>query len=294
MLQMKKILILTAFKPGSGSNFTFSILHLTVYSSFQLAQKYVHYYLTALNGKGHGMHSPFVFDFILNVLNNKKAYKAPAEIEVLRKQLLTDATIVTMKDLGAGSRMQTSKQRTIATLAKNAIKPKKYSQLLYRLVKHYQPKTIIELGTSLGITTAYLSKANPSATIITIEGSEAVANIAQQNFQKLHCTNIQSLVGNFDDLLLTASRQLAAIDLAYIDGNHRLEPTLDYFEQFLSKIHNDSILIFDDIHWSEEMEEAWSKIKAHPSVKCTVDIFFLGFVFFRQEFKTKQNFVVRF
>jgi predicted O-methyltransferase YrrM len=265
-----------------------------MYSSFQLAKKYLHYYFIALNGKGHGMHSPFVFDFILHVLNNKNGYEAPAEIEAFRKQLLSNNTVVTIKDLGAGSRVQSSKQRTIANLAKNAIKPKKYTQLLYRLVKHYQPKTIIELGTSLGITTAYLSKANPSSTITTIEGSEAIANIAQQNFQKLNLSNIKSLIGNFDDLLPSAISQLPIIDLAYIDGNHRLEPTLNYFEQFLSKINNDSILIFDDIHWSKEMEEAWETIKAHSSVKCTVDIFFLGFVFFRQEFKMKQDFVVRF
>jgi predicted O-methyltransferase YrrM len=265
-----------------------------MYSSFQLAKKYLYYYFTALNGNGHGMHSPFVFDFILNVLNNQKKYEAPAEIETFRKQLLTDKSIVTIEDLGAGSRVQSSKQRTISSLARNAIKPKKYSQLLYRLVEHYQPKTVIELGTSLGITTAYLSKANPSSTIFSIEGSREVAGIAQQNFKVLNCSNIHSITGNFDEVLPTIINQQSAIDLAYIDGNHRMQPTLNYFEQFLSKTHNDSILVFDDIHWSKEMEEAWEKIKAHPSVKCTVDIFFLGFVFFRQEFKTKQNFVVRF
>jgi predicted O-methyltransferase YrrM len=265
-----------------------------MYSSLQLAKKYFHYYFTASNGKGHGMHSPFVFDFILNVLNNKKGYEAPAEIEVLRKQLLKDSTAITIDDLGAGSRVQSSKQRTIADLAKNAIKPKKYSQILYRLVKHYQPKTIIELGTSLGITTAYLSKANPSAAITTIEGSESIAKIAQQNFQKLNLSNIKPLIGNFDDLLSNAICQILNVDLAYIDGNHRLEPTLNYFQQFLSKINNNSIFIFDDIHWSEEMEEAWEIIKSHPSVKCTVDIFFLGFVFFREEFKAKQDFLVKF
>jgi predicted O-methyltransferase YrrM len=265
-----------------------------MYSSFQLAKKYLHYYVTALNGKGHGMHSPFVFDFILHVLNNKNGYEPPAEIETLRKQLLTDNSVVTIEDLGAGSRVQSARQRTVGSLARNALKPKKYSQLLYRLVKQYQPQTIIELGTSLGITTAYLSKANPSASIITIEGSEAVANIAQKNFQQLHCPNIKSVVGNFDDILPTVNSQLPTLDMAYIDGNHRLEPTLSYFHQFLPKMHNDSILIFDDIHWSKEMEEAWHKIKTHPSVKCTVDIFFLGFVFFREEFKVKQDFVIRF
>ena len=160
---------LIVFKPGTvnlnqllWSNQTLLIM----YSSLQLAKKYLYYYFTALNGNGHGMHSPFVFDFILNVLNNKNGYVAPFEIEELRNELLKDKTIVTIEDLGAGSRIQSSKQRTISSLARNAIKPKKYGQLLYRLVKHYQPETIIELGTSLGITTAYLSKANPYSKIL--------------------------------------------------------------------------------------------------------------------------------
>ena len=265
-----------------------------MYSSFQLARKYLHYYIKASNGKGHGMHSPFVFDFILNVLNNRQNYIPPPEIEDLRKELLQKSTRITIEDLGAGSRIKSSNQKTIRNLAKNALKPKKYSQLLFRLVKHYQPKNILELGTSLGITTAYLSKANPSSQIITIEGDPSTAAIAQQNFQKLDCLNIQLLNGNFDDLLPTVNGQRSTVDLAYIDGNHLLKPTLNYFEQFLGKKNDNSIFIFDDIHWSKEMEEAWSRIKAHPSVRCTIDIFFLGFVFFRHEFKAKQDFIIRF
>ena len=240
------------------------------------------------------MHSPFVFDFILNVLNNKKNYQPTLEIEELRTELLRNDTIISVDDLGAGSRKKSSQQKTIKSLAKNAVKPKKYSQLLFRLAKHYQPKNIIELGTSLGITTAYLSKANSTGEIITIEGSPEIAAIAKVNFKKLACSNIQLINGNFDNTLPTAISQLSTIDLAYIDGNHRLEPTLNYFEQFLSRTNNDSILVFDDIHWSKEMDQAWEKIKAHPSVRCTIDIFFLGFVFFRQEFKQKQDFVIRF
>jgi predicted O-methyltransferase YrrM len=265
-----------------------------MYSTFHLTKKYLRYYLAASNSKGHGMHSPFVFDFILNVLNNKNEYNSAPEIEKLRRKLLQDDRMLTIEDLGAGSRVQPFKQRTIKSLARTAVKSKKYSQLLYRLAKHYQPQDIIELGTSLGITTVYFSKANPLANIITIEGSKPIAEIAKDNFQKIGCTNIQSLIGNFDGLLPSVLEQFPAIDLAYIDGNHRLAPTLNYFEQFLSKTNNNSILIFDDIHWSNEMEEAWEKIKAHPSVRCTVDIFFLGFVFFRQEFKEKQHFTVRF
>lgn len=265
-----------------------------MYTSFQLAKKYLAYYQKASNGKGHGMHSPFVFDFILYVLNNKKNYKPPVEIEKLRKDLLSNKQPLQVEDLGAGSRVHSSKQTTIKQLVTTAVKPPKYGQLLYRMVRHYTPQTIIELGTSLGITTAYMATANPSGIIKTIEGSKEIYGQAKQNFQQLNLQNIQSIQGNFDEILPSTLQAFNKIDLGYIDGNHRLEPTLRYFHQFLQKAHNDTILVFDDIHWSREMEQAWKEIQQHPSVRCTIDLFFLGFVFFRTEFKEKQEFTIRF
>ncbi|MGZ3940089.1 MAG: O-methyltransferase [Flavisolibacter sp.] len=265
-----------------------------MYSSFRLASKYLHYYRHASNSKGHGMHSPFVFDFILNVLNNKSNYDPPSEIERLRSQLLRDKRMIEIQEMGAGSRTSSSNQRAVNEIAKSALKSKRLARVLYRLAKHYQPKNVIELGTSLGITTAYLSKAIPAGEIITIEGNASTAAIATQNFQRLSCTNIKLIHGNFDTVLPSVLDQLSVIDLAYIDGNHRYQPTINYFHQLLSKSGSDTILVFDDIHWSVEMEKAWEEIKAHPSVQYTIDIFFLGFVFFRQEFKVKQDFAIRF
>ncbi len=264
-----------------------------MYTSFQLAAKYLQYYITASNGKGHGIHSPFVFDFILHVLNNKNNYQPPHEIEELRRKLLNNKNKLTIEDLGAGSRQHLNK-RSVSSLAKTSVKPKKYAEVLYRLVRHYEPETIIELGTSLGVTTAYLSKAKPDASILTIEGSTSVSEIAKNNFQQLNCSNIHLIQGNFDDLLPGIINKASSVDLVYIDGNHRYKPTIKYFESFLSKVHNNSILVFDDIHWSKEMEQAWGKIKNHSLVRCSIDIFFLGFVFFREEFKEKQDFVIRF
>lgn len=240
------------------------------------------------------MHSPFVFDFIEQVLNNKSHHQPPKAIEDLRNALRKDNTVLEIHDLGAGSRTSVSKRRTVRELAATAVKPRKFGHFFYRLVKRYRPATILELGTSLGVTTAYLAAAHPSARIITIEGSEAIYKTAQKNFQQLGLQNIQALNGNFDVVLPDVLHNLEGIDLAYVDGNHRYAPTLDYFHQLLGKVHDHSILIFDDVHWSEEMEEAWSAIKSHPDVYCTVDLFFLGLVFFRKEFKAKQHFSIRF
>ena len=240
------------------------------------------------------MHSPFVFDFILRVLNNKNAYEPPAIAEELRQALLKDERILMIEDLGAGSRVASSRERKVSELARSALKPQKYAQLLFRLVRHYGPQNIIELGTSLGITTSYLSFANPGANIMTIEGSKEVASIACEQFARAGLNNINVVTGNFDDVLPGILTSIKKADLAYIDGNHRLEPTVRYFNQLLPYCHQDSILVFDDIHWSKEMEDAWQVIRSHPSVRTSIDIFFLGFVFFRSGFREKQDFTIRF
>jgi predicted O-methyltransferase YrrM len=102
------------------------------------------------------------------------------------------------------------------------------------------------------------------------------------------------LQGDFAKTLPVLLESLQQIDLAFVDGNHRKVPTLQYFEQLLPKTTASSILIFDDIHWSAEMEEAWESIKAHPAVTLTIDLFFIGLVFVNPDFKVKQGFVVRF
>lgn len=265
-----------------------------MYSPFQIGLKYVNYFFTASNSKGHGMHSPFVFDFIIHVLNDKTQYPAYQQVEDLRKQLIRDQKILTIEDFGAGSTVHKTNQRTIASIAKNAAKPPKYGQLLYRMVNYYQPQTIVELGTSLGITTSYLSLAKPDAKLITMEGASAIAETARQNLKTLKLQNVSLKEGNFDQTLSTVISELSSVNFVFIDGNHRQEPTERYFKQLLPVLNNNSILIFDDIHWSREMEQAWNSIQQHPAVRCTIDLFFIGIVLLRQEFKEKQHFAIRF
>jgi predicted O-methyltransferase YrrM len=266
-----------------------------MYSGFQLALKYLRYYLTASNGKGHGTHSPFVFEFITKVLNDRTAYPDYEQVEQLRRELLQDQTLLTIQDMGAGSVVSKTNQRTVASIAKNAAKPKKYGQLLYRMARHYQPKQVIELGTSLGITTSYLSRAVSNAgSISTVEGASPIAEVARQNFAKQDLKNITLINKPFDDCLAELQKADSRIDLLFIDGNHRKEPTLRYYEHFLPYMDANGMMIFDDIHWSREMEEAWEIIRQHPAVRCTIDLFFIGIVLFRSDFKEKQHFSIRF
>ncbi|HEY5969796.1 MAG TPA: class I SAM-dependent methyltransferase [Chitinophagaceae bacterium] len=265
-----------------------------MYSKGQLLLKYLEYYFTASNGKGHGMHSPFVFEFITKILNDKTVYPAYEKVEALRSQLLNDNTVLEVEDFGAGSVVDKKGKRSISSIAKNAAKPKKFGQLLFRMVNHYQPATILELGTSLGITTSYLSFAKPDASLITMEGSKEIGEVAKRNFRNLEIGNIEIVEGNFDNTLSSVVRGLSSVDLAFIDGNHRKEPTERYFKELLAKTNYDSILVFDDIHWSRDMESTWETIKNDVAVKCSIDLFFIGIVFFRKEFKEKQHFTIRF
>lgn len=273
-----------------------------MYSPLRLAQKYLRYYLTAANGKGHGIHSPFVFDFVTKVLNDTRLYPAYQSIEQLRSRLLADQTELAVQDLGAGSafgtdalhyRTTVSHNRTIASIARRAAKPRRLGQLLHRVARYYQPATILELGASLGLSTAYLATGAPDATMYTIEGAPSIAKAAENNLQSLDIP-ARVITGSFDQTLPGLLPTIPRIDLAFIDGNHRREPTLRYFELLLQYISPSSILIFDDIHWSAEMEAAWAAIKADPRVALTIDVFFLGFVIFRNDFKVRQDFVIRF
>ncbi|MEP7320245.1 MAG: class I SAM-dependent methyltransferase [Panacibacter sp.] len=266
-----------------------------MYSRVQLALKYVRYWLTASNGKGHAIHSPFVFEFVTEVLNDDRYYYCYTTIEQLRENLKLNTTELVLEDYGAGSRVHASYNRKIGAIASSSLKPKKFAQLLFRMVNFYQPKNILELGTSLGITTSYLASADINIPVVTMEGAKAVASVARENFRKLQLGNIEIIEGNFDDTLPSViSRQNCSVDFAFIDGNHREEPTIRYFEQLLLNTNERSILVFDDIHWSSEMEAAWEYIKAHSSVTLTIDLFYIGIVFFRKEQKVKQHFCVRF
>ena len=239
------------------------------------------------------MHSPFVYEFIRDVMNDKNSYPAYQKTESLRQNLLQNYSVLQVEDFGAGSSVTRNSSRTISSIAKNAAKSKKLGQLLFRIARHYQPSHVLELGTSLGITTSYLSQAVPGARVITMEGASSIASVAAKNFQELNLSNIELVRGNFDQTLKQVLESVPTIDLAFIDGNHRQEPTLRYFRDITSKTGNDSVLIFDDIHWSKGMETAWEAIKADPSVRCTIDLFFIGVVLFRKEFREKRHFSIR-
>ena len=234
----------------------------------------------------HSVHSPLVYQFINQVLNSNKDSKYPlAEYE--RKRLQSDTTLINFVDFGKSGKTY---EKKINTIAKSSLKSKKYAQLLRRIVQHFQPNKVLELGTSLGITTAYLAY-DQSVDITTLEGSERVAQEAEQVWKNLKLSQIQCITGDFDKTLLPVTQQ--SFDLIYLDGNHRCEPTLAYFEMLKKNSYKKTIFIFDDIHYSKSMEEAWRQIKQQADVTITIDLFFIGLVWIDSSL-SKENFVLRY
>lgn len=263
-----------------------------MYSAAQLFFKYLRYRINALNGKGHGAHSPFVYAFIKNLLNDQRSFYAFDHVEQLRALMRKDQRSIQIEDFGAGSRVHPTSTRKVSAIAASSLKPKKYGQLLFRMVAFFQPKTILELGTSLGITSAYLALANPEAKIWTMEGAPAIADLAEANFNNLGIDNIQMIRGDFDKTLAPLLETIDSLDFVFVDGNHRYAPTVNYFNLLKPKMREHSILIFDDIHWSQEMEAAWETIKKDKAISLTIDLFFIGIVFFRKEQLVKQDFTI--
>ncbi|MDY0903652.1 class I SAM-dependent methyltransferase [Pedobacter sp. CFBP9032] len=258
---------------------------------FQFITDYLKHQLTAKTR--HGTHSPFVYklaDEVIYDFTDKSEYK---NIEQQRKKLFSDESVIMVTDLGAGSHLNKNRTKKVNQIAKNALKSPRLAKLIYRLAKDIQPKTAIELGTCLGITTSYLSKACPDAEIVTIEGCPQTAEVAKQNFNDLELNNIELHVGNFDGILPDIIARQPSLDFVYIDGNHRKDATLNYFKWCLPKITEDSLLIFDDIYWSQGMKEAWAEIKNHPDVTVTVDLFWIGLVYFKKG-QAKEHFKLKF
>jgi len=213
-------------------------------------------------------------------------------VESIRRDLLKNTKVITVNDLGAGSTVMKSNQRKISDIAKYSAKSAKPAQLLYRIAVYYRPDNCIELGTSLGISTSYLALADKNKTVHTIEGSEEILKISILNFEKLNVNNIKTYCGNFIDHLPKILENETP-GLVFVDGNHTKKATLLYFEMIMKKANNETIIVFDDIHWSEEMEEAWQIIKKDERVKVTIDIFFMGIVFLRKELR-KEDFRIRY
>lgn len=288
------------------------------------AKSWLRHQLTAWNTGGEGVHSPYLFEWVRMVMMDKNAYYIWGEIERCREKMLRDERELEFVDYGSAIKSRSLENgseaayslefrdvRRVCDIARRSLAKRKYAQMLSRLVnwlgsplltspsrggigdetlEDRKGLTIVELGTSLGVTTAYMAAMDSRNRVVTFEGCEAVANMAKENWKALNINNIECRVGEIDAEQLT--RDIEHLDMAFIDANHTYEGTCEYFDVLAGKVREKSVIVVDDIHYSEEMEKAWKAICADERVTSTIDLYQMGLVFFDKHY-WKRHYTMR-
>ena len=251
--------------------------------SFHRVLAYLKHFFTSWNTTGEGIHSPYLFELVRFILRDENAYYCFADIERRREMLLACEDTLEVVDFGSqGSPEGKHVQRRVCDIAKMHLESKQVGQALFRLInwigeREKRPLEILELGTSLGITTAYLAAADSRNRVMTMEGSGEVLHVAQGVWRALQMENIEWTEGNIDDTLNKRARK--TIDVAYVDANHTYEATMRYVDFLLPRLPEKGVLILDDIHYSEQMEHAWEALKCDARVTTSMDLYHVGLLF---------------
>jgi predicted O-methyltransferase YrrM len=255
--------------------------------------RYIQYVILSRHRKGHGIHSPFVFELVSCIFRNKIEPDIVCSIEKIRKKLIADRRSIVVNDLGAGSARMKTNLRKVSDIVRYSAVSRKYGIFLSNMSRAFGKPLILEFGTSFGISTMYMAASSPETTVYTMEGCLATSGIAEENFKESGFANIRLLNGPFEDLLPRIKSEKVCPGLVFIDGNHMKEHVVNYFNQVAEMSDNKTVVIIDDINYSREMGEAWSVIKNHRNVTFSVDIFRMGIVFFRKGM-TRFNYVIRY
>ncbi len=256
--------------------------------NFHQIKNYIkHYFIAKRNG--HGVHSPFAYQLCEEVFYNANHFYDFDALKKIRTSLLADSTELVIEDLGAGSKTFHSNKRKINEIARKGISTVKQSEILYKLINFLNCANNVELGTSIGLNTMYMAKANKTGKVISIDGSKSLVAFAGDLTKKNLVNNVEFINANFDSALPELLNKLNSLDLLYVDGNHTYEATLNYFKLALEKKQNNTVLIFDDIYWSPQMTSAWKEIKQHSAVTLSIDTFYFGLIFFKEEVKEKVD-----
>lgn len=254
-----------------------------------MIKEYLKFLLKSSNE--HGVHSPFIFDLVTKCFYKKNITLKWNDFLDKKQQLLDNKNYIKVTDFGSGSKVFTTNKRQISKITKVAGISNIKAKILIKIIHYFEPKNILEIGTSVGLGTSALKIGNLNSEITTLEGCPETAKVASDLFLNNGFKNIEVIVGDFKQTIPKVLKN-NSFNCIYFDGNHTKKATVTYFNYCLSAIKNDSFWIFDDIYWSSEMKEAWSEIKKHPRITVSVDVFHFGIVFFRKE-QAKEHFKIR-
>ncbi len=256
---------------------------------FKTVPSYISYFLRVVDR--HSLQAPFIFKFYSDLVEGIKSQHEDPEIEKIRKAMLADKTKIRGIDYGAGSSYVPDTSREISKIAKSGISSPKSCRLISCIARCQQPQTIIELGTSLGILTAYLSRAIPKGKIFTFEGNSDLCDQAKSISNFLSCKNIELVEGDIDQTLKMTLDKISEVDFAIIDANHTKRALLTYYGMIKQKISNEGLIFIDDIRWSTEMYEGWLEITRDPDVKISIEFLQNGLLFFKTGL-SKQHYIL--
>ncbi len=244
---------------------------------------YLKHYLSSWNTTGEGIHSPYLFYIVHYLLRDTNSYYCFDAIERRREMLLACEDKIEVVDYGsAGTPEGLQVSRCVKDIARGHLECAEMGQLLFRITTYMgheqkRPLEILELGTSLGITTSYLASASSANHVVTLEGSESIVTIARKQWKTLKLTNIECVTGNIDDTLSRSAGD--KLDLVYVDANHTFEATKRYVDFLLPRMTSKGIIVVDDIHYSPEMERAWRLLQADKRVSTSIDVYHAGLLF---------------
>lgn len=235
------------------------------------------------------LHSPFVFALAMALLEDRRWYYAFRDIEKIRQKMLASEAVLSVMDYGTGGNGG-RQMRPVREIAQKSSSSPAQGRLLFRLAQFLQPKCLLEIGGSLGISTLYLASAVRASKLWRLEGCEQTNQLAQLNAEVLGLERgIVWPVGPFDQTLGPTLREMPTLDFVFIDGNHQMAPTWQHFEQCLAYANDQTVFVLDDVHNAAEMTQVWEKIKQHERVRLTLDFFDLSLVLLDSNFKEKQH-----
>jgi predicted O-methyltransferase YrrM len=250
---------------------------------------YISYKLLSRHKRGFGIHSPFLFRLIQECFNESPKTDSLDRALAYRESQLSSQETVNYSSAGANEVGE--KKEKIQKLARKSSVNNKYGILLYKLVRYFSPDEILEFGTSIGISTAFLCSAkHEGCKIVSVEACKNTSEYAKRMLNKAGFTGVETVNERIEEYIVS---QKSSPDLVYIDANHTFKGTMDIFQYLLKNVNNNSVLIFDDIYWSKEMVRIWKYIKQHSSVTMTIDLFRFGLVFVDKRLY-KENFVIRY
>jgi len=237
------------------------------------ARKYLWKIRKAKYGRGFGIHSPFVFSLITNVLREKSLYYDYKRIEQLRDALLDDPSFLLNRET------QKKIQKSLTS--------ERHGRFLFRLVNFFHPETLLEIGTGLGVDTLYMASPQKNCRCFTLEEDPLLQDLSGKLFSAQSSSNIELVKGRWRDSLEEALNKIEKLDFVCLNANQK-QPIHELYKMCRSKMHEQSIFVIRNIRVSKDLYELWEELKKEEKVISAVDMYSMGILLYNPSLTNKH------